>query len=209
MTEEINNGAAPNEPATPSEPTGKQGAGDAPKTFTQAQFEYELGQRLARERDKYKDYADLKKKAGNWDEHEKNQLTEQQKLDQAREAEKARADKLEAALITERTRTAVHTAAGNQKVPADRLDDVYALLDKSTLKIEDDGTVKGVAEAVAALLKAKPYLLLSDDKGKGKGSTSPGNPAGGEQPPSSSRIRDRRHGTGETFSRGGIVQSEE
>lgn len=49
-------------------------------------------------------------------------------------------------------------------------DAAYALMDRSEVEVADDGAVKGVKEALEALVKAKPYL---------KGSATPGR-SGGE-----------------------------
>lgn len=60
----------------------------APKTFTQEEVNAIVGDRLARDREKYKDYDDLKEKARKYDEYEEANKTELQK-------EKERADALE------------------------------------------------------------------------------------------------------------------
>lgn len=53
-------------------------------------------------------------------------------------------------------------------------DAAYQLIDKSGLKVEDSGDVKGVKEALEALLKAKPYLKKTGITTIGGGT----NPAG-------------------------------
>lgn len=42
------------------------------------------------------------------------------------------------------------------------------LVDLSDVEIKDDGTVKGLKEALAALAEKKPYLVQKDDEEKGK-----------------------------------------
>lgn len=59
-------------------------------------------------------------------------------------------------------------------------DAAFSLMDKAGLAIEDDGTVKGVKEALDALLEAKPYLKKQDTAPIGGGMNPPG---GGNQPP--------------------------
>jgi hypothetical protein len=56
--------------------------------------------------------------------------------------------------------------------------DASSMADISTVTVEDDGKVKGVEEAVKALVKAKPYLIKKAGAA-GFGPTNPG--AGGEQ----------------------------
>ena len=72
-----------------------QGA-TAEKTFTQAEMDAIIGDRLARERAKYADYAEIKEKAAKFDEAEEANKSELQKAVEERDALKARIDKLEA-----------------------------------------------------------------------------------------------------------------
>ena len=72
-----------------------QGAA-AEKTFTQAEMDAIIGDRLARERAKYADYAEIKAKAAKFDEAEEANKSELQKAVEERDALKARIDKLEA-----------------------------------------------------------------------------------------------------------------
>lgn len=65
---------------TGTAPDKQQGNQASEKTFTQAQLEYELGERIARERAKYADYDELKKQAKKLQEYEDSQKTELQKL---------------------------------------------------------------------------------------------------------------------------------
>lgn len=68
------------------------------KTFTQAELDQIVGERLARERAKYSDYEALKEKAGRLDAFEESQKTELQKANErasAAEAELAALKKAE------------------------------------------------------------------------------------------------------------------
>ena len=72
---------------------GSQQAGDQTqdgqqpgKTFTQAELDAIIAERLKREREKYKDYADLKKAAEEYQKLKESQMSEQEKL-QAKLAE--------------------------------------------------------------------------------------------------------------------------
>lgn len=88
MTEENKN----QNPTDPGQETnlgdGGQGKQDNPpeKTFTQAELEAIIADRLKREREKYKDYADLKKAAEEYQKLKESQMSEAEKL-QAKAAE--------------------------------------------------------------------------------------------------------------------------
>lgn len=72
-----------------------QGA-TAGKTFTQAEMDAIIGDRLARERAKYADYNEVKAKAAKYDEAEEANKTELQKAVEERDKFKAELDKLNA-----------------------------------------------------------------------------------------------------------------
>jgi hypothetical protein len=60
-------------------------------------------------------------------------------------------------------------------------DAVAALIDRSGIDIDDAGTVTGADKAVAALLKAKPYLV-GGSNGSGGAKSMPGTPNGAGDP---------------------------
>lgn len=78
----------PNNPAPT--PGANDPPADPPKTFTQAEMDAIIGERLDRERKKYADYSDLKKAAEKLAEIEKGQMTELERM----KAELAERDKL-------------------------------------------------------------------------------------------------------------------
>ncbi|MBK9181405.1 MAG: phage scaffolding protein [Acidimicrobiales bacterium] len=143
-----------------------EGTPDPPaddRTFTQTELDRIVQDRLARERAKYGDYDDLKAKAGRLDELEASQKTELEKAQEtARQAEerarsaeeRARAVALRAAVVAEAARVGVVDP-----------DAVAALLPADAVTVADDGSPAGVAEAVAGLLDAKPYLRASTPQG--------------------------------------------
>ena len=94
---------------------GGNNTGNAPKTFTQEDIDRIINERLAREREKYKDYNDLKKAAEELQKIKESQMTEQEKL-QAKlaEYERVMADReLElASLRAEQIKTKVLTEMG-------------------------------------------------------------------------------------------------
>lgn len=72
------------------------------KTFTQAELDHIVGERLAREREKYQDYDALKEKAAKLDSLEESQKSELQKAtERATAAEKELAEMKKSAAIRE------------------------------------------------------------------------------------------------------------
>lgn len=167
----------------PDEPTPTEGGKqetEAPKaegrTFTQEELDRVVGDRLARERQKYGDYDALKQKAGRLDQLEESQRTELEKAQK-------RADKAEHerdAAVTRATHHLRASAIMSEASKQNALDPeaVVALLPHDSVTVGDDGQVAGVEEAVSGLLKSKPYLV---------GSThSPGPGDGGARAPAPS-----------------------
>jgi hypothetical protein len=158
----------PEEGAAPTTaPAAGAGAGPgagAGKSFSQEDVDRIVSQRVARETSKYGDYSELQARAARADELEASQGTETDKLraKAERESEKRAASDAKAAQATERANTALMrasvVAAAAQANAADP-QDVFTLLDKSALTVDEDGNVDGVADAVTALLKAKPHLV--------------------------------------------------
>ncbi len=85
------------EAPTPDEGTD---GGDAGKTFTQAQLDKIVEERLARERHKYADYDDLKQAAARLAELEDEKKSDEQKLLDRVEAAERRAEQAEQAVKT-------------------------------------------------------------------------------------------------------------
>lgn len=81
-------------------PTPEGGDGDTTpeKTFTQEQLNRIVEERLARERQKYADYDDLKAKAAEFDKLEESKKSEEQKLLERIEAAEKRAQEAEKAV---------------------------------------------------------------------------------------------------------------
>lgn len=132
-------------------------ADTADRSFTQADLDRIVKDRLARQKAQFADYDELKAKADKLAEFEAANQTELEKA-QNRAAELER----QAQEATERAqqallRSAVVAEAARKNVIDP--DAALALLDKSTLDLDADGSPKNIAEAMDALLKAKPYLV--------------------------------------------------
>lgn len=139
-------------------------------TFTQAELEAKIAERLVRERKKYADYDDLKTKVTEMEaaesERQKAAMTESERQaaeltaakKAAEDAETARQTSLKSA--NERlTRAEFKIAAAAANIRPDAIDDAYLLADKSGVAVADDGSVTGVAEAIAAIVASKPFLI--------------------------------------------------
>lgn len=124
---------------------------------SQAELDRIIGDRLARQKQQYADYDDIKARAAQLDELEAANATELEKAQKAAADAAAARDQAVERANGALLRAAITNAAS--KANAVDPDDVFALLDKSTLTVGDDGQVSGVQDAVKALLEAKPHLV--------------------------------------------------
>ncbi|HET6908896.1 MAG TPA: phage scaffolding protein [Mycobacteriales bacterium] len=123
---------------------------------SQAELDKLIQDRLARQKAQFADYDDLKTKASEFDKLQDAQKTELEREREARTAaEQAAADALARA---QRTALASAVVAEAAKAGAVDPDAVLALLPADAVTVADDGTVTGAADAIKALLEAKPYL---------------------------------------------------
>lgn len=165
-------------PAVPPVTTPAPADPPADKTFTQADLERIVGERLGRQKAQFADYDDIKAKAAKLDEIEKANLTETERLKADLEAAQQTAT-----TATERAQNALINAAviaEAAKAGAINPQAVAKLLDKTSLTVGDDGQVEGAAEAVTALLEAEQYLVGPSTPNPGPGGGGPRNtpPAG-------------------------------
>jgi hypothetical protein len=144
-----------------------------PRTFSQAELDAVVRDRLARERAKYADYDDLKAKALRFDELDASAKSDLQKAQEAAAAAEQRAKTAEDRARTTLLRSTVVAEA--VRAGAVDPDAVAALLPADAITIGDDGAVVGAAEAITALLEAKPYLRAA--------TTTPPASGGGTPPP--------------------------
>ncbi|MDO5776301.1 MAG: DUF4355 domain-containing protein [Eubacteriales bacterium] len=121
------------------------------KTFTQAEMDSIIEGRLARERQKYADYDDLKEKAGKYDEYQAQSKTELQKEKEKSDALQAKLDKLEKEGTVRQVREKV---SKDTNVPVELLTG------------EDEDTCKKQAEAILKFAKPKSYPRTRENKEK-------------------------------------------
>jgi membrane protein involved in colicin uptake len=120
--------------------------------MTQEEFNTALAARLK----KYADYDELKKAADKYKVIEDANKTEVEKLREAAATAQTKATQLEAQARESTLKGAVIAEAAKQGF-ADPMD-AYKLLDVTKMELAEDGTVKGLTEALTALAAAKPYL---------------------------------------------------
>ncbi len=139
------------------------GSGGEPKTFTQEQIDKIVKDRLERQRQQFAGYDDLKKKAEEYDKLQESQKSELEKANErATKAEESAATattQANARLVRAEIIAKAASAAGERKAFVDPADAFAHLRDNDDIKVDDDGNVVGVDEALEALAKSKPHLL--------------------------------------------------
>jgi len=125
-------------------------------TLTQAQVDAIVKDRIAREREKYKGFDDLKRKAEDYDKLQAANLSEAEKLQKSLEAANEKASTAESRMKKALTRAAIVSAASQAGARDPNL--VVKLIDSDALEITEDGEVKGAEDAVTALLASHDYL---------------------------------------------------
>lgn len=162
MAEETDAEKAAREAKEAKEKADKEAADKAaaePKSFTQAELDRIVQERVARVKsDPPADYEELKAKAAKLAEIEDANKSELEKAN-AR-ADKAEADKKAAEERVKETtlRSAILVEASKPDRKIVDPEAALTLLDKSKLTLDADGSPTNIAEAMDALLTAKPYL---------------------------------------------------
>ncbi|MDD6666715.1 MAG: hypothetical protein PUE58_01900 [Lachnospiraceae bacterium] len=142
---------------TPGETGNAAENGNAAETFTQEQVDAIVKDRLSRERDKYKDYADLKSKAAEYDKQQEANKTELQKAQEQAESLKK---ELAGLKEQEKTRGIRKKVSEDTGVPEDLL----------TGNSEED--CKTQAEAILKFAKGSKYPGIKET-GHKSNTTSP------------------------------------
>jgi hypothetical protein len=173
MSEELKQTEVVNENPTDGVPEEKLET----KTFTQAELDKIVADRIAREKkklEKYADYDDVKTKLSEFEKFEEERKKAEMTVQERLEAEKAEAEK-RAQESEERANKALEAAnkrllksefrllAKELGVRKDALDDAFVLADLSTVEVDEEGNVQGVQEALESLKKAKAYLFGGTD----------------------------------------------
>lgn len=147
-------------------------SGNDNKTFTQADLDAKVDERLRRERQKYNDYDSLKAKAEEFDKLQESQKDATQKA--VDEAKKQAREEALAEVTQDRfgDRVLVHAA----KDFADPEDAVLRLKSRFAEFTNKDGTFDddGIKSELKSLLKANPRFAATQEKQEGKGSVDGG-----------------------------------
>ncbi|WP_052337067.1 hypothetical protein [Nocardioides alkalitolerans] len=165
---------------------GDNGGADNEDKFTpitsQADLDKVLGKRLERERGKFPDYDDLKKKAEQYDKHLEETATEQEKAVKAarQEGENAAVERTNTYLINAKAEVAAATAKFRNPATAVKLMDLSGVT--VTNGVVDAAAVKAAAEKLA---ESDPYLVDTGD-GKGRRPSPDKNQGGSDDKPSAS-----------------------
>jgi hypothetical protein len=155
----------PDEPAPDATPEPTPEPAPADKTFTQAELERTVQDRLARERKKYEGYEDLKKRAEEYDKLQDAQKTELQKAqERADKAEQTAAQRTQAA---DRRLIEAAVLAEASKQRAIKPEHLHKLINSESVTVGDDGQVTGAEEAVKSFLEANPEYVGNARPGGG------------------------------------------
>jgi len=154
-----------------------QGDGQPPeKSFSQAELDKIIAERLKREREKYADYGDLQKAAAKLAEIEEANKSELEKLQERAARADAQRDEALARANERLMRAAFVAEAAGQNVA--HPEDAYMLADLSGVEISDDGAVAGVKEAVKALVEAGRLVIKKQPAPSLNGGAGGGQPSG-------------------------------
>lgn len=164
----------PAEPPNPADPP-------ADKTFSQADVDRIVQERLRRDREKFADYEELKQAAVKLQELEDGQRSDLERAQRtaqqaAEELAAARADAEAARQFASTTQIRSAVVAEAAKQGAVDPDAVVALLPTDSVTVGDDGQVTGAEDAVKALLEQKQYLV-GQPRQPGPGDGGPRTPA--------------------------------
>jgi hypothetical protein len=173
--EEVEETKEPKQPEVDETKTPEKAEKSSEKTFTQAELEEILAKRLDREKNKYADYDEIKKKASKYEkESEERRLAELSEKERAEElAKKAEDEKAEYAKQLDELRESVKREkihnefikqANAQNIGY--VDDALKLADLSAVEVGEDGKIVGVDDAVKSLVESKPFLLAQQQKPK-------------------------------------------
>lgn len=155
-TQDTNTQATSNAAAAASNAQG--GGQQLERTFTQAELNVILADRLNRQKAQYADYDTLKEQAAKWAAAQEAEKTEAQRLAEA--AATARRERDEALQRAQDRLIRAAFIAEAAKAGAAHPEDVYALADIAKVSLDEQDNPVGVAEAVAEVIAAGRVPLV-------------------------------------------------
>lgn len=173
-------GDPPGDPPGDPKPDPPSGGDPPPDEFkpitSQEEFDRMVKARIARERQKYADYPDLKSKAAEFDKLQDTQKTELQKAAEARAAAERDRELARLDLQNERIKTAIYGSAASVGIAPEA---AFRLADHSSIDFDDDGvpTSDSVETEVKKVLEQYPQLATARrPQGSGDGGPRGGSP---------------------------------
>ena len=130
--------------------SGKQA--EEVRAFTQQELDRIVAERLARQKQQYGDYAELKERATKWAAYEEAQKTEAQKTQEL--LTKLQLERDTALQVANDRLIRAAFLAESAKLGVLYPGDVYALAELAGVTIDERGTVQGATEAVKAVVEA-------------------------------------------------------
>lgn len=152
----------------------------ADKTFTQADLDRVVEQRLVRERKKFADYDDLKTKAEQFDASEAEKLSAVERATQERDAALARQAELETDMWSARLHSGLLAEATKSErsiVDPEAAIEFLTGADSDLVDTDENGNPTNVADAMDKLLAKRTYLVgrkqtpSADQGARGGGAT--------------------------------------
>ncbi|WP_379161358.1 scaffolding protein [Paenibacillus sp. sgz5001063] len=160
------------------------------KTFTQADLDRIVADRLARDRKGREDYDDIKAKLAEVEGKQATIAAEKEAAEKrAQEAEEVRSKVFEEAnarLVKAEFKALAHS--GELKIRADAVDDAFRLADMSAVTVDDAGNVVGIEDVIKVLIESKPYLA---DTAGGRSRQIGGDTNGGSRKPGTDGLSTR------------------
>jgi|SRR3990172_7856475 len=192
MADDITLPTAPTPEVPPTPPAAQPPAPE--KTFTQAELDAIVRDRLKREKEKFADYDQLKTAATKLAEIEQSQLSETEKL--TRKLAELETAKTQAETRARETLIRSKVISEAARLNFNDPEDAYNFIKITEIEFADNGEPKNVAELVKVLAESRKYLIKS---------TNPAlaifNPAGGGNAPqeTDAQKRARIYGGGGNF----------
>ena len=187
MAEDPKGGADPKgaDPKGGADPTKTVTSGDGvfdPSKVKDEEFEKVFSDPRLFKHSRFKELTEAKQKLDELNkqqaEAEEKRLTEQKKFQELAEKRKAETEDWKNKYTSSRVDNSLTIEA--TKAGITYVDAALKLVDRSKIKVNDDGSITGTDEAIKALVDSNPYLKGAETKSVGSGTNPPG--AGTKQP---------------------------